>query len=163
MFHIKFDLSFGKAEPMSPKNVADYLADGNERSLEREQLELAKKNARNERFQALRTEISDALAAGVEEYNADERIGKVFVLSTNGDEAVLSRIDRDGDVTIRFNPAKFVVRFKSTTLTALDHGIEVRMNGQTPYLMENEGRKEAFHTNAGVVQRLVDKAFRALR
>jgi hypothetical protein len=147
---------------MDSKNTTDFLVNSTERGRADEVLALAKKQARNERFELLRTEINDLLVQHTEKHNADERLGKVFTLSPEENEIHVQRIDRDGEVTVTFNPSKFTARFRSTTLIALDHTIEVRMNGQNPYLAEGEGRKERTATSDLIIETLVDKAIRSL-
>jgi hypothetical protein len=163
MFHIDFHLSIGKETTVSPKNTADYLAASNERGRETDAHALAKRQARIERFSQLRTEINKLFNQHVEEYSADERIGKVFTLTVSETETHLGRIDRDGEVIVTSNSSNFTARFKSTTLVALDQTIEVKMNGQNPYLDEGAGRAERSATSERIVADLVDKAFRALR
>jgi hypothetical protein len=159
--YFKIEFGFGK-EPMS-KNTADYLAGAKERSRTDEVLALEKRKTHNERFAAMRVEINDLFTRHIEEYNADERIGKVFVLSIEDNETRLSRVDRTGVVTVMFNPLKYTARFKSTSFVELDHTVEIRMNGQNPYFCESEGRKERTPTDDRIFNLLVDKAIRALR
>ncbi len=168
MFHIKFELHFGrdgrgKQDSMDKQSDADFIAATNEQGRTNEALQLAKRATQAQRFGALQAEINKRIAESVNECNNHENVGKVFVLSVEDNKTHISRIDRDGEVGATFNASKYTVRFKSTTLVALNHAIEVRMNGQNPYLVEGEGQQERNITNERIIDVLVSKAIRALR
>jgi hypothetical protein len=158
--YFKIEFSIGK-DAMS-KSTADYLVNADEQSRKDEVLDLVKRQAGTERFEALRTEINELLRQEIDVYSKDDRIKDAFGLVIESTETTLSRVGRDGEVTITFNPSKWTARFKSTTLVPLDHTIGIRMQGQNPYLVEGEG-KERTATGDRITSVIVDKAIRALR
>jgi hypothetical protein len=157
-FHVEFSLDRKQDEV----NPADYIASQMQAGQRAEELALAKRDTQLKRFQSLLTEINECFNQRVTEFNADERIGNVFTLAVKDKETSVGRIDREVMLTVTFDPEKFTAKFHSTGRVTFDHVLEVRMNGQTPYLVHGVGRKqrESYHSqNVGL---LCDKALRTL-